>query len=121
MKQAVFEIKQNPVGRYYFVLKNQEGEELLVSGSFNDRAQLEKYLANLRESVQMADIAVGNGAVNPPMFHVETDCKGCYFSLLDFNREIIYQSGYFSGIMDCMQIIVQLKNLSFSAGVMDLA
>jgi uncharacterized protein YegP (UPF0339 family) len=120
MKQGVFEVKQNTVGRYYFVLKNQEGEELMVSGSFSDRAQLEKHLANLRESVQMADIAVDKGVVNPPMFKVEIDDKGCYFSLLDFNREILYQSSHFTGIMACMQIIVQLKNLSFSAGVMDL-
>lgn len=120
MEQAVFEIKQNTVGRYYFVLKNHEDEELMVSGSFGDRAQLEKYLANLRESVQLADIAIGKGEVKPPMFKVEMDCGSCFFYLLDFNREIIYQSGRYSGIKECMHIIIQLKKLSFSAGVVDL-
>ena len=119
MKQAVFEIKRNAVGRYYFVFKNEEEEELLVSGSFSDRPQLEKYLANMRESVQMADIVVG-GEVNPPMFKINIDCEGCTFSLLDFNKEIIYQSDYFAELNDCMLVIIQLKKLSFSAGVADL-
>ena len=121
MKRAVFEIKINPVGRYFFVFRDAEGTALVVSKSFGGRSQLEKCLADIRDTAQIA--ALKESAKNktvPPLFRIENDRESYTFALIGFEGEVIFSSEGYAQRNDCIAAIELLKKLSFDAGIVDL-
>jgi len=119
VKQAVFEIKRNAVGRYYFIFRDANEAALVVSGSFYDRAQLEKCLAQVREAALVADIAVEGVGENPPLFRIDEGPGGLFFSLFGFAGEVLFSSKAYADWCDCIMAIELLKKLAFDAGIVD--
>jgi uncharacterized protein YegP (UPF0339 family) len=119
MKQAVFEIKLNPVGRYYFVFRDVEETGLVVSKSFRSRAQLEKCLSAVRDTAQVAEITEDANGKLPPYFWIENNEENFVFSLLDFEGEVVFSSESYQQKSECLKAVRLLKDLSFDAGIVD--
>ena len=119
MKRAVFEIKQNAVGRYYFVFKDSNGQALVASGSFPRRSELEKRLAIVRETAPIAQICDDSVSSAPPFFLLRESCDGFSFSLMGFDGETIFTSKAYYEKSICIQAIENMKNDSLNAGVID--
>lgn len=74
MERAVFEIKQNPVGRYYFIFKGIQGRVIVVSQSFSDRSQLEKCLSNVRSMAKFGEIKENESdKIRFPFFEIDKE------------------------------------------------
>jgi uncharacterized protein YegP (UPF0339 family) len=122
LKRAIYEIKKNPVGRYYFIFRDTEGTALVVSKSFGFRSQLEKCLADIRDTAQVAAIKESSGDhVSPPLFGIEYHRENYTFFLIGFEGEVIFSSEGYSQKRDCLVAVERLKSLSLDAGIMDLA
>lgn len=121
MGQAVFEIKKNPVGRYYFVFRDMNGMALATSISFSGRSQLEKCLAYLRDTVQLSEAKETEKASDElPLFKINSKNGGGYdFSLIGFDGFLILTSECFPYEEDCLAAIETLKNQSCDAGIAD--
>ncbi len=122
IKRTIFEIKQNAVGRYYFVFKSLEGKPYIISKSFADRSSLEICIAQIREKAKVAGVTENypDGIIQPPLFHIITDKgMGYYFVLIGFEGEVIFSSESFAKMYDCICGIEVLKNQSLDAGIVD--
>ena len=119
MKRAVFEIKQNAVGRYYFVFKEDNEQALVVSGSFWGRSELEKRLANVREAAPVACICDDRKSNMPPLFELHEGKDGLAFSLVGFDGKLIFDSKAYKEKSGCLEAIETLKRESFNAGIVD--
>ena len=119
MKRAVFEIKQNAVGRYYFVFKDSNGQALVASGSFPRRSELEKRLAIVRETAPIAQICDDSVSSAPPYFLLRESYDGFSFSLMSFDGETIFTSKAYNEKSICIEAIENMKNDSLNAGVID--
>ena len=120
-KRAVFEIKQNPVGNYYFTFHNSECKTTVISHSFSNRSELESCLANIRDAAMIADIYncyMQRGS--PPYFIMESDKEGITFSLIGFRGEIIFNSVPYLSEVQCKEAIIVLKTSAQRAGIVDL-
>ncbi len=121
LQRAVFEIKQNAVGRYYFVFKDPDGKGLIVSKSFADRASLESCVAHVRDKAKVARISeCTDGQAQPPLFLIQKYMAGYTFTLIGFEGEIIFSSESYLHKEDCIKNIELLKNQSLNAGILDL-
>lgn len=120
MKRAVFEIKQSPMGYYYFTFRDNEEETQVVSCSFSNRAELEKCLSEVREAAPFADICTGTSPCGrPPFFWIQQE-GGIVFSLVGFKKEIIFSSVSYPYESQCRTAIDKLKASSRRAAIIDL-
>ena len=120
-KRAFFEIKQNPVGNYYFTFHNPEPNTTVISHSFPSRSELESCLARIRDAAMIADIYDCNmPRGSPPYFAIRTDKEGMAFSLIGFRGEIIFSSVPYLNETQCREAIGVLKTSAQRAGVLDL-
>lgn len=120
MKRAVFEIKQNPVGRYYFIFRGIEGTVLVVSQSFSDRSQLEKCISNVRSVAQVGEIKENESdKMQFPFFKIEKENEYYVFFLIGFQGEVIFSSDSYQEKEECVKAIKLFKSLSFHAGILD--
>jgi len=120
MKRAVFEIKQNAVGRYYFVFKDTDGKLLIISKSFPDRSMLEICIAQVREKAKVAGIKENmDDIMQPPLFIINKDISGYAFTLIGFEGEVIFSSESYEQKSECLNSVELLKDLSFDAGIAD--
>ena len=121
MKRAVFEVKQNPLGNYYFAFKDPYGQTSVISCNFPDRAELESCLAKVRDTAAVADVCRdATNAVSTPFFLVGDDGCGVKFSLIGFYNEIIFSSIPYLDWAACSNAIHMLKANSQRAQVIDL-
>lgn len=120
LKRAVFEIKQNAVGRYYFVFKDLTSQALVVSGSFCRRSELEKCLAIVRETAPIAQICDDKSNSAPPYFLFLESNDGFSFSLIGFDGETIFTSKAYKEKSSCIGAIENMKSDSLNAGIIDL-
>lgn len=120
LKRAVFEIKQNAVGRYYFVYKDLNSHALVVSGSFRRRSELEKCLAIVRETAPIAQICDDKSNPAPPYFLFRKSYDGFSFSLIGFDGETIFTSKAYKEKSSCIGAIENMKSDSLNAGIIDL-
>lgn len=119
MKRAVFEIKQNAVGRCYFVFKDSNGQALVASGSFSRRSELENCLAMVRETAPIAQICEDSASSAPPCFLLCESYGGFSFSLIGFNGETIFISKTYIEKCTCIEAIENMKRGSPNAGIID--
>ena len=120
MKRAVFEIKKNAVGRYYFVFKDAAGQTVVVSCSFGGRSALEKCLASVREAAAVAEVFTDGERVKPPLFKIQ-ECKdGFDFLLVGFEGELVFSSKPYAEKSDCITAVQYLKSQALDAGTVDL-
>lgn len=122
LNNAVFVIKKNPVGRYYFVFQASDCNVLTVSKSFSSRSELEICIVAIREYAQIADVIEGNHQKQAeifPQFLITETQKSYSFSLKGFNNEVVFSSELYKDIKQCQEAIDYLKSTSFDAGVMD--
>ena len=121
MKRAVFEIKQNSVGNYYFIFKDPDRRTHAISCNFPDRAELEICLARVRDAAVVADVwESSRSAGAPPFFRIQPGADGVMFSLIGFQEEIIFSSVPYADKTLCREAISNLKAFSQRAGVVDL-
>lgn len=121
MERVIFEIKCNAVGRLYFVLKDNSGQPLVVSASFGERAELDKCIANVRDTVPVARVIEQYGSMQPPLFEMQNGPDGFAFLFRDYGGEVIFSSTVFITKNDCIIAIDILKQAVINAGVLDLA
>lgn len=114
-----FEIKLNPMGRYYFVFRVNEGLNPVVSRSFAGRSQLEKCLANVRDIAPFAQISNEAHPSMPPFFQVEKVEGGYLFSLIGFEGEYVLSSELYENDRLCLEAIHVLREKSFNAMIVD--
>lgn len=120
-KRAVFEIKQNTTDNYYFTFNFSNGKATVISRSFFNRAELEKCLAQTRETAIVADVCdLSKQQGLPPYFLMQKDKEGITFSLVGFHGEIIFTSLPYLEELKCREAISALKNSSQRAGIVDL-
>lgn len=121
MRQVVFEIKKNPVDKYFFVLKDKNGELLVTSSSFSGRAQLEKCLSYVRETMQLVKVSEDNEALEEmPMLRINSKNGGEFdFSLFGLDGLLIFTSERFHCKEECFTAIEVLKKQSLDAGIYD--
>jgi len=121
VKRAVFEIKQNPAGSYYFTFVDPYGKTLVISCNFPDRAELEICIARVRDSAIVANVYnIGEPGGSPPYFLLCSGADGIIFSLIGFKDDIIFSSvPYPNGIL-CLEAISVLKESSQKACINDL-
>ncbi|MDF1616872.1 hypothetical protein [Petrocella sp. FN5] len=121
MKRAVFEIKRNAVGQYFFVFKKIEGNSAVVSMSFSERSSLEHCLSQVREKSKIACIVEASIDQDKlPQFLIRLESSGYAFYLIGFECEIILASEHYEDKEPCIQGILALKALSYDAGILDL-
>ncbi len=120
MKRAVFEIKQNAVGRYYFIFKDDKNENPVYSGSFGERSELEKSIVSVREASSVAAVCENDCCIKPPVFKISEVKDGFDFTFIDFNGRIIFTSNPYSEKSFCINAIKKLKCLAFDAKLIDL-
>lgn len=121
MKRAVFEIKKNAVGQYFFVFKVIEGNNSVVSMSFKERSSLEHCLSQIREKAKIAGIVEKDVDKDKlPQFLIQSEASGYAFYLIGFESEIILASESYMDKDHCVKGILELKNLSYDAGILDL-
>lgn len=121
IERAIFEIKQSATGNYYFTFKSSDGTVHIISCSFYDRAALEKCLSGVREAAPLADIcACADSSGSPPFFWIQPKEDGTIFSLIGFNREVIFSSLSYPDEMQCRQAIITFKASSQKAATVDL-
>lgn len=119
-KRALFEIKQNAVGRYYFIFKDLSEKGLIVSKSFPDRSRLETCVAQIRATAIVAGVTEDPvNRIAPPLFIIKNENTGYTFTLIGFEGEIVFRSECFQNREDCIKSIAVLKNLSADAGILD--
>ncbi|WP_037372553.1 YegP family protein [Anaerovorax odorimutans] len=120
-KRAVFEIKQNSIGNYYFTFNDSQCKTTVISRSFSNRAELETCLAHIRDAAMVADVCdCGKQRSIPPYFLMQSDEEGITFSLIGFHGEIIFSSVPYLSEMQCKEAISTLKVSSQRAGIVDL-
>ncbi|MGI6751984.1 MAG: hypothetical protein ACOX4U_05115 [Anaerovoracaceae bacterium] len=120
-KRAVFEIKQNPTGKYYFTFHDSECITTVISHSFSNRSELESCISNTRDVAMIADIhdsLMPRGS--PPYFVVKNNEEGSTFSLIGFHGETIFSSVLYLSETQCKEAIHVLKTFSLKAGIVDL-
>lgn len=120
-KRAVFEIKQNSIGNYYFTFHDSECKTTVISHSFSNRSELESCLAHIRDAAMIADICdcyMQRGS--PPFFITKNDEEGIRFSLIGFHGEIIFSSVPYLSEAQCREAISILKASAQRAGIVDL-
>lgn len=121
MKRAVFEVKQNPLGNYYFAFKDSNGQTSVISCNFSDRAELESCLAKVRDTAAVADVChATTSATTAPFFLVDDGEWGVKFSLIGFYGEIIFSSIPYSEWEECSKAIQMLKANTQRAQIIDL-
>ena len=121
LERGVFEIKQNPSGGYYFVLKDMGQETAAISGNYFQRGEMEKQIAKIREVAAVADIIYGmSDAITGPAFLITENGEGALFYLYGFDKEIIFSSGMYAEESTCRSIINKIRELSQNAKVVDL-
>lgn len=119
-KRALFEIKQNAVGRYYFIFKDLSEKGLIVSKSFPDRSRLETCVAQIRATAIVAGVSGDPlNSIPPPLFIIKSGKTGYTFTLIGFEGEIVFSSECFENREDCIKSIEVLKDLSADAGILD--
>lgn len=120
MDEAVFEIKRNAVGYYYFIFRTTADISRLCSHSFADRAALERCVADLREIVPIADVEESTSASQaPPRFLVVEAAQGFHFTLHGLQDEHIFTSDPSPDRAHCLRRIRLLKSLISQARVLD--
>lgn len=120
-KRAMFEIKQNSIGNYYFTFNDSKCKTTVISRSFSNRSELETCLAHIRDTAMIADVCdccIQRGS--PPYFLIQNDEEGITFSLIGFHDEIIFSSVPYSSEAECKEAISTLKTSSQKAGIVDL-
>lgn len=120
-KRAVFEIKQNPTGSYYFTFHDSKCIATVISHSFPNRSELESCISNIRVASVIADIydcLMPRGS--PPYFTVKNEEEGTTFSLIGFHGETIFSSVPYLSESQCKEAIRILKTTSQRAGIVDL-
>lgn len=121
MERAVFEIKQNPVGYYYFTFKDLGGETQVISCNFQNRSILEKCIAKIRDAAPLSDIHSNTDLFEkPPFFMIDTRHDGVIFSLVGFSKEIIFSSVSYPNEYFCKEAIKAFKLTANNAAVIDL-
>ena len=121
MEHAVFEIKKNAVGRYYFVFRIGDGHNLIVTKSFSKRAQLEKCITDLREAAAVAEICDENCSKLPPSFQVKQTSEGYACTLLGFSGDLIFTGERYKRKEECIRAANMIKEFSGDAGIIDNA
>lgn len=117
MNRSIFEIKQNPLNRYYFTFKDVGETVKITSQTFESRSSLEACLSQIRESVVVAQISdEENEQLTPPYFLIRP--MGT-FSLMGFQGETIFSSTVFDSRETCFEAIQILKKTAQHAGVVD--
>lgn len=119
MKRAVFEIKQSPSGSYYFTLKSPDEFVRVISCNYPDRAGLEKCLANIRDTVAIADDCNHDSRIYP-CFEMKRGADDVTFSLIGFDGEILFTSEPYPDLAHCRQAIGVIKASAQRAGILDL-
>lgn len=121
MKRAVFEIKQSPTEYYYFTFRSDDQKVRVISGNFQDRAELEKCLSKVRSAAPLAETyTCMNPEGKPPFFWMRAQENGVVFSLIGFKGEIIFSSISYPNELACLEAIKTLKQLSQKAVIQDL-
>ncbi len=119
MKRAVFEIKQNPSGSYYFILKSSDEFVRVISCNYPDRAGLEKCLASIRDTAAFAADCNCDTPIYP-CFKMKRGRDGVAFSLIGFDGEILFTSEPYPDRTQCGQAIGSIKASAQRAGILDL-
>lgn len=120
MYEAVFEIKRNAVGYYYFIFRTTAEISRLCSHSFADRAALERCVADLREIVPLADVEESSSTPQaPPRFLIAEAEQGFQFTLHGLQDEHIFTSDPSPDRAHCLRRIMLLKSLISQARVLD--
>lgn len=121
MKCAVFEIKQSSVINYYFTFRSAEQKLHIISGSFSDRAELEKSISCVRSTAPLAQVCSYNGNKGkPPYFEIQNQDSGVNFVLIGFQEEIIFSSINYENEELCRKAIDLLKENAKNAAIVDL-
>lgn len=120
-KRAVFEIKQNSIGNYYFTFNDYECNATVISRSFSTRSDLETCLAHIRDTAMIADVVEScMQCGSPPYFFIQNNHEGAIFSLIGFHGDVIFSSVPYVSEVQCKEAIRMLKALAQSAGTVDL-
>lgn len=119
LDQAVFEIKRNPVGQYYFVFRTDSDALRVCSRSFPDRSSLERCIAGIREAGPFAVVDRETPEQSPPRFLLEKDAHGVRFSLEGFDGERIFTSAAYADPAACLHDIRCVKTLAGDARIRD--
>lgn len=121
MQSAVFEIKKNAVGRYYFVFQSEDRHRMVVTQSFSKRSQLEQCISEIRETAAVAELSDSGRNVNPPMFQISPVDEGWIFSLIGFSGNLVVISEKYPTKEECITTVNSIKDLSMDAGIIDNA
>ncbi len=93
----------------------------MVSSSFVSRTGLETCVARVREKAGLAAVVdTLDGEAAPPLFLITKDTVGYAFSLIGFDREIIFSSESYLHREECQKNIQMLKELALDARIVDL-
>lgn len=121
MKRPIFEIKQSPTGSYYFTFKPMDEATHVISGSFPDRAKLERCLSKTRDAAIVAEICNLDEPLSPPpLFIIRGTQEGFMFSLLGYHNEIIFSSTFYADKEKCWDGIKSIKASAQRAAIVDL-
>jgi len=121
LSHAVFEIKKNAVGRYYFVFKSDDNHNLVVTQSFLKRSEMEKCISEIRETATVAEICERNLSSKPPFFQLNEDANGWSCSLMGFSGNLVFISEKYKTKQECIGTMNTMKELSADAGIVDTA
>lgn len=120
MQKAVFEIKQNATGSYYFTYYIEAMRLLIVSGSFFKRFALENCIAQIREIAPLSAIARRTEVTSVlPLLRIENGEEGEHFKLIGVQGDIVFQSNIYVEQGMCEQAVKALKELSADAKIID--
>ena len=119
MQSAVFEIKQNAVGRYYFVFQSEDNQRLVVTQSFSKRSLLEQCISEIRETAAVAELCDSGQSADPPLFQMNQTADGWTCSLLGFSGNLIFISEKYRTKEECIAAVKIIKKLAADAGIID--
>jgi uncharacterized protein YegP (UPF0339 family) len=120
LDQAVFEIKKNPAGQFFFVFRADSDSLRVCSRSFSDRASLERCIAGIREAGPFAVVDTETSAQSPPRFILLHMPHGFCFSLQGFDGALIFTSEACADRATCLHHISCLKAQAGEARIRDL-
>lgn len=121
MGQGVFEIKMNPVGRPFFVMKEPLGKVIVVSQSYCDRTACELSIVGVRETATIASVILKNELATNPKFEIIQEMGGMYFfKLISIQGDTILTSGTYCEAGKCLNKINEIKQYCRDAKIIDL-
>lgn len=107
---SMFELKSNEEGSYFFHFLNGDGELLMMSGDYSDKAQAEQAIKDVRVGSLMSEQIAGGKVPAGDSFFVIKDGKG----------DIIVKSVLFNSQMVMNNALHNVRDNACIAEIKDL-